>query len=258
MARAIEVDALTRLTGYCFADHIDEHLVNEGLPKLATLQQDAAFVAEYQATFLNPDTVDAQIDRDMLVGNTAYSSSMLFVSNYFQHEATPTLHEPSQIWLETFGQIAQAKVTAAVQSHWDVNSPEQRYTRLVSLALTVAKSLSVAYAPQSSIKSTLLRPPEPGEVIPPLAGMVVPENVKQEIDRLLGEHLQLGDWKTSGEQMVIQWDRVASTYKDAVRSVAMVETAHYETFGMIVFIPMPTTITTTRGQVVVDWINRSE
>lgn len=254
MAKATAVDALTRLTGYCFADHIDAHLAAKGLSTLSTLQQDASFVAAYQAMFLDPDTVDAQIERDLLVHNIAYSSSMLFVSNYFQHEATPALHEPSQIWLKTFGQIAQAKIVAAAQE-----KATDQAVNLAILVLSLCKALPVAYAQQDPANSNFLRPPKAGEILQPLAGMDVPDNVKQEIERLKQEDLQLGDWKTYGELLAKLWDTVASTYSDAVRSVSMVQTAHYEETVMMGpdAVP-PTIITTTTGQATVDWINRGE
>lgn len=258
MAKATGLDALTRLTGYCFADHIDAHLVARGLPKLATLQQDAKFVEAYQTMFLDPDTVDAQIERDLDVHNIAYSSSMLFVSNFFQHQATPALHEPSQIWLKAFGQIAQAKIVAAAQSQ-----AADRAAKLTLLVVLMCKSLPMTYAQQGDVKSTLLRPPSTGEMLQPLAGMNVPDNVKREIERLKREqHLELGDWKTYGELLSNLWDDVASMYKNAVRSATMAQTVHYEDSPFdsvwVGDVMSPPIMTTTTGQGTAEWINRGE
>ena len=259
MAKATGIDALTRLTGYCFADHIDAHLVSRGLPKLATLQKDAAFVEAYQTMFLQPDTIEAQIERDLTVHNIAYSSSMLFVSNFFQHQATPALHEPSRIWLKAFGQIVQAKIMAAVKSQ-----ATDRAAKLTVLVVMMCKALPVTYAMQSGdAKSTLLRPPTTGEILEPLAGMNVPDNVKAEIERLRSKDLKLGDWKTYGELLSKLWDDVASVYTGAVRTATKAQTVHYEdnpfadqwVEGDALSPPI---MTTTTGQGTAEWINRGE
>ncbi|KAF2729658.1 hypothetical protein EJ04DRAFT_555937 [Polyplosphaeria fusca] len=244
-------DSLTRLMGCCFADHIEAHLVGKGLPKLSELEQDANFVSQYQAMFLNPDTIDQQIEHDVQVSNIAYSSSLLFVSNYFQHQATPTVHEPSAIWVKTFGQIAEAKIKAAVAI-----AQTDKSKILIRL---LAQSLPIGYGQLASSNQDYLRPPTTGEILEPLGGMNVPEDVKKEIEALKQHGLQLGDWKSYGELLVNLWETVASQYDGAVRTQAMNQTAHYEPppmFSEPGVVP-PTIITTTTGQNVKDWISRA-
>ncbi|RKK77994.1 hypothetical protein BFJ71_g16606 [Fusarium oxysporum] len=243
-------DTLTRLMGYCYADHLDAHITAKGLPKLAVLQQDASFVSEYKNMFLNIDTVVEQIEHDLTVGTLSYSASLLFVANYFEHEATPLLHEHSKIWVQAFGKIAQAKIAAAVGDKGFVQT--DKFPALVSL---VSQALTIAYG---QAVEGFLRPPYSGEILQPLAGMDVPEDVKKRIEQLKLENLQLGDWKAYGEVMVSLWDDVAAKYNGAVRTQAKVETAHYE--PQVIFDPMvgppPPVITTTTGQGVKDWLNR--
>lgn len=242
--------------GYCYADHLDSHLASKGLPKLATLQQDANFVAQYQKMFLDPNGIIEQVEHDLTVGDLSYSASLLFVANYFAHEATPLLHEPSKIWVEVFGQIAQAKIRAAVGD--TVLLKSDKFTALVSL---MSQALTIAYAQTHDNNGQgFLRPPAPGEILKPLAGMDVPEDVKKEIEKLQIQNLQLGDWKAYGEVMVSLWDDVAAKYNGAVRSQAKVETVHYE--PQVIFDPQspppPPLITTTTGQGVKDWLSKGE
>lgn len=61
---------LTRLMGSCYADHVDSHLVSKGLPKLSTLQQDENFATAYQKVFLDPNSVDEQVEHDAVAGES--------------------------------------------------------------------------------------------------------------------------------------------------------------------------------------------
>ena len=205
--------------------------------------------------FLNPDTVDQQIDHDLQVHNFAYSSGLLFVANYFEHQAVHT-HRASEIWVKVFGQITQAKIKASYEKaqRGDFAASEaENFTNAVKL---FSKSLPISYAVQEP--EGYLRPPKTGEILQPLAGMNVPEDVKKEIGRLEEEHLHLGDWKTYGEVLCKLWDDVTSKYTDSVRSQATATTTHYEGgVSMSPDMPPPTIITTTTGQSVKDWISRS-
>lgn len=73
------IDTLTRLMGYCYADHVDSHLVSKGLSKLSTLQHDENLVAAYQNTLLDPNSVDKRVEHDVTAGKLSYSASLVFV-----------------------------------------------------------------------------------------------------------------------------------------------------------------------------------
>lgn len=135
---------------------------------------------------------------------------------------------------------------------------DDKFTTLVSL---LSQALTIAYAQtHDNSGQVFLRPLAPGEILKPLAGMDVPEDVKKEIEKLQIQNLHLGDWKAYGEVMVSLWDDVASKYNGAVRSQAKVETAHYEAQVVLnsqISPPRPI-ITTTRGQAVKDWLSKGE
>jgi hypothetical protein len=248
------VDALTRLMGYCYADMLDAHLASQNISSLAELQTDEEFVKEFHDMLLTKDSIMEQIEEDTTADNYNYSASLLFVANYLAHEATPHLHEHSKIWQQVFGKIAQANILAGYTNDEFANGDT-----LSSLVYLLSQALTISYGWRDNHEEEFLRPPSPGEILEPLAGMDVPKDIKTEIEKLRSENVNLGDWKAHGEIMVSLWDDVAAKYNAAVLNHAKVDAVHYEPSPPVPFgggMPTYGTITTTKGQSVKDWIQR--
>jgi hypothetical protein len=247
------IDALTRLMGYCYADMLDAHLDSQSIPSLAELQSNPEFVKEFHEMFLTRESILEQIEQDTTANNYNYSASLLFVANYLDNEATPRLHEHSKIWVQVFGKIAATNILAGYTKVEFANN-----NNLLSLVSILSQALTISYGWRDNHEEEFLRPPSPGEILQPLAGMDVPADIKAKIEKLRSQHLNLGDWKAHGDIMVTLWDDVAAKYETAVRNHAKAETAHYEPAPISSFDgPTYGTITTTRGQAVKDWIQQS-
>ncbi|EAQ86160.1 predicted protein [Chaetomium globosum CBS 148.51] len=138
IAELTMIDALTRLMGYCYADMIDTHLDSKNIPSLAELQANPGFVKEFHDMFLTRDSIIEQIEQDTTADNYNYSAGLLFVANYFDHEATPRLHEHSKIWVQVFGKIAKNNIVAGCTK---VESD-----KLLSLVTILSQALTISYA----------------------------------------------------------------------------------------------------------------
>lgn len=247
------IDALTRLMGYCYADMIDAHLASKNISSLAKLQADHEFVKKFHDMFLTEDSIIEQIEQDTTAQNYDYSATLLFVANYLANEATPRLHEHSKIWVQVVGKIAAAKILAGCTKVKFSSSD-----KLSLLVQVVCQSLTISYGRRDNDGEEFLRPPSPGEILPPLAGMDVPEDVKAQIEQFRSDNFNLGDWKAQGDIMVTLWDDVAASYNTAVLNHAKVESAHYDPAPPSPYDgPTYGTITTTRGQSVKNWIQQS-
>ena len=247
------IDALTRLMGYCYADMLDAHLASQNISSLAELQADHGFIERFHDVFLTEDSIIEQIEQDTTAQNYDYSASLLFVANYLANEATPRLHEHSEIWVKVVGKIAAAKILAGCTNVEFAGSD-----KLLLLIRLVCQSLTISYGRRDDDDEEFLRPPSPGEIIQPLAGLDVPDGVKAQIEQLRSDNFNLGDWKAHGDILVSLWDDVAANYNTAVLNHAKVESAYYERAPPSDFDgPTYATITTTRGQTVKNWIQQS-
>lgn len=248
------IDALTRLMGYCYADMIDAHLASKNISSLAELQANSGFVKKFHDMFLTRDSIIEQIEQNTTADNYNYSANLLFVANYLEHDATPRLHEHSKIWVQVFGKIAETSILAGYTKVEFANSD-----KLLSLVSVVSRALTISYGWRDSQEEEFLRPPSLGDILKPLAGMDVPEDVMAKIEKLRSQNLNLGDWKAYGDIMLSLWDDVAAKYESGVRNHAKVESAHYEPAPVSPWGgggPSYGTITTTRGQTVKNWIQQ--
>lgn len=71
------------MTAYGDADHVDQQLKANSLPDLQSLASDGNFIQAFKTKLEDLGTLYNEIITDALNGNHAFSSTMLFMVNYF-------------------------------------------------------------------------------------------------------------------------------------------------------------------------------
>lgn len=229
--------------------------MQQQLPTLGDLQQRPGFCDAFYEYFLRSETLEDDVTYDGENNHDAYSSSMIFIANYFMHDATPKIHVASEIWDTQFGQLESARILRRLSTGMDAHS----------VVHPAAKALSMNYGSlQRTTSYVYLRPPTADDISEPFRHIPLHDEARETITDILDLGFEFGDWKSKGHSLLECWNSQEYPYQQAIRSHVKAEVPHYEDappiFSGESSMPPPqvTVVTVVKGERIKEWINQGE
>lgn len=209
MARRHLTDALCRLTSYCYADYLTQELRARSVESLDDLSTDEPFCKAFREKLIEPETVYDEVLNDAVNGNQAYSSNLLFVSNYLENKSCPALHTADQVLSQSYGSVVATWVSIIT------TEPE----KVERLAITTAKTLPINYGVHDN---NHFRPPSGLEIFDPIKSITALGTSKDESAHDVEQaktfsDTTLGDWKSYAQMLVSLWESNEAIFDSAVR-----------------------------------------